>query len=118
MQRFTAGHLLPVSAALVFSRRAASHDEIGDKKRKVNLDDDDRWLEAEFDEKNRTPEERYAHERQRELLKSILRKVDEKHHAKHNKLHSKVEDHHEEIEKIKSQMNALEMKLKELSQDK
>ncbi|ESL07823.1 hypothetical protein TRSC58_04484 [Trypanosoma rangeli SC58] len=118
MQRFTAAHLLPVSAALVFSRRATRQEEIGEKKRKVNLDDDDRWLEAEFDEKNRTPEERYAHERQRELLKSILRKMDEKHHVKHDKLHSRVEDHHEEIEKIKSQMSALETKLKELGEDK
>ncbi|RNF05552.1 uncharacterized protein Tco025E_07758 [Trypanosoma conorhini] len=115
MQRFAAARILPACAAMTLSCRAASKEGMGEKKRQVNLDDDDRWLEAEFDEKIRTPEERYAYERQRELIKSILRQMDD---GKGEKLQSKVDEHHEKIEEIKSQMAALEDKLRELGNEK
>ncbi|KAF8276452.1 hypothetical protein TcBrA4_0131680 [Trypanosoma cruzi] len=114
MQRLATARFLPVSTSLYFSRRAVSDEEGGEKKRKVNLDDDDRWLEAEFDEKIRTPEERYAFQRQRELMKSIINKMRNEHDEK---LGAAVAKHNEKIDAIKAQMASLEEKLKEISKE-
>ncbi len=68
--------------------------------------EDDRWLEAVIDEhtKEMTNEERYAAQKQREVLKKMLGRVRDEHHEKVKA----VEDKHEK------EMAKLNQKLEEL----
>ncbi|CCD16767.1 hypothetical protein, unlikely [Trypanosoma congolense IL3000] len=91
-----------------------THDEeTGNTKRKVNLDDDERWLEAEFDEKLRSPEERYAHERQREIMKSLIKKMRNE-HKQH--VESTLNARDTQINDLKQQIHAMEKKIQDITQ--
>ncbi|KAH9598740.1 hypothetical protein LSM04_000693 [Trypanosoma melophagium] len=114
MKRFGTTGLL-AAVALTVPYRRVHQEEPGSAKRKVNLDDDDRWLEAEFDEKLRSPEERYAYERQRELMKSLMAKLRTEHT---DNLKSAVDERNEKIEDIKRQMAEMEKRLEEMVREK
>ncbi|ORC93282.1 uncharacterized protein TM35_000011590 [Trypanosoma theileri] len=114
MKRFAVTSLM-AAVALTFPRRCVHHEEPGSAKRKVNLDDDDRWLEAEFDEKLRSPEERYAHERQRDLMKKLISKLRDEHT---DNLKNAVDERNKKIEDIKRQMSEMEKKLEHLVKGK
>lgn len=64
--------------------------------------EDDRWLEAQISQDaEMTQEERYAAEKQRELMRSLLNKVREESEAKHD-------EHKEEIASLKKKLAKLE----------
>ncbi|KEG15642.1 hypothetical protein DQ04_00011090 [Trypanosoma grayi] len=115
MQRFAGSRFIAAVAARSYPRYMSSDEDSSDTKHKVNLDDDDRWIEAEFDEKLRTPEERYAHERQREIMKSLIKKVRVDHHEK---LKSAVDERNQKIDSIKDQIAEMEKKLQDLTKAK
>ena len=76
---------------------------------KADQHEDDRWLEAEIDEhtKEMTNEERYAAEKQRELMKKLMGKMRER----TTESVAKVEDKHAaEIAALKERLAALEGK--------
>lgn len=91
--------LAPAAAAAMTSRRFKSAKEV----------EDDRWLEAVLDEhtKEMTNEERYAAQKQKEIMKKILGKARDDAHAKV----AAVEDKHaEEIASLKKRLSDLEKK--------
>ncbi|CBH15286.1 uncharacterized protein TEOVI_000410500 [Trypanosoma equiperdum] len=83
--------------------------------RKINLDDDERWIEAEFDEKLRSPEERYALERQRETMKGLIKKIRNE-HKQH--MHESVRERDAQIDNLKEQIQTMEKKLQQLTNEK
>lgn len=71
--------------------------------------EDDRWLEAELaSSAEMTAEERYARQRDHELMKKILKRSREQAQAH---VEEKVSDHKKEIDGIKEQMAALQAAL-------
>nr|CCC51249.1 conserved hypothetical protein [Trypanosoma vivax Y486] len=72
MSRFVR-RVAPVSGQI----RLNHSEKPGTERKKPDLAEDERWLEAELEGKLRTPEERYAHERQREAIKTFAEKLRE-----------------------------------------
>eukprot|EP00744_Colponema_vietnamica_P002932 GILI01004550.1.p1 GENE.GILI01004550.1~~GILI01004550.1.p1 ORF type:complete len:120 (+),score=51.31 GILI01004550.1:58-417(+) len=77
--------------------------------------EDDRWLEAQFTEKAKTPEERYAAQKQLEIMKTMLTKVRSETDEKVKKavsqqqadLHSKSADRDKKIDDLNAQIAKL-----------
>ena len=82
--------------------------------------EDDRWLEAELSmDAEMTQEERYAKQKQAELMKKILKKSREdaqKHVAEHTEAQKQqIDSHKDEIADLKKQMAELSAKLAQAS---
>ena len=71
--------------------------------------EDERWLEAEFDEhtKEMTNEERYAAQKQREVMKKMMNKMSVRTQEKVAAVENK---HADEIAQLKARLAALEKK--------
>jgi polyhydroxyalkanoate synthesis regulator protein len=73
--------------------------------------EDDRWLEAQLHDREKTPEERYAAEKQREILSKLMTKV----RADTHKVVQEVKEQHKtEVDSLKEQMATLQKKLDKL----
>eukprot|EP00758_Cryptobia_borreli_P004456 Tbor_TRINITY_DN4388_c0_g1::TRINITY_DN4388_c0_g1_i1::g.7859::m.7859 len=83
------------------------------------LDEDDRWLEAMFDDKEKSQEERYANEKQRRLMKNIVSKMRDEHKEE---VHTVVTKHKEEAkaetEELKEMIAKLSKKLDDITNKK
>jgi hypothetical protein len=80
--------------------------------------EDDRWLEAEIADKNKTPEEKYAAEQQAKLLKTMMARMrdhTEKTVAEHKK--DQQSKHDSEVARLKAEMDELKNKLNSLEKE-
>ncbi|CAJ1023212.1 hypothetical protein Q4I30_003113 [Leishmania utingensis] len=82
-------------------------------KKKVEEGDDERWLEAEIDKNISTPEERYAHAREVEVLKRMVSQLKEDH--KEN-IEEAVRERNKELDHLKKEMNDLQQKISKLTE--
>ena len=74
--------------------------------------EDDRWLEAEFQDPQKTVEERYAHEKQRDLMKKLIGKMREEHDNKIKAVHEEQQKLREvEVGKLNAQLKAIQDQL-------
>lgn len=82
--------------------------------------EDDRWLEAEFQDVEKTVEERYAFEKQKEVMKKMLAKIREEQSSKIEAKIAEVHTHHndaraKETAELKASIQDLQKKLEKLS---
>ncbi len=97
--------LVALPTAAMFAR-ASSYVKSNDP-----THEDDRWLEAEFaNNAEMTIEERYAAEKQREVMKKMLAKM--RTHTQ-TKVDAAEEKRQKEVAELKAQMAALHAKLEE-----
>ncbi len=77
--------------------------------------EDDRWLEAQISEQFKTPEERYAADKQREMLKNMMGKMREEHkdHVAAVQL-KEAAVRNEEVSGLKKQLAELQSKIAEI----
>lgn len=81
--------------------------------------EDDRWLEAQFNDAEKTAEERYAFEKQKEIMKKLLVKVREDNDKKTDAKIAEVHNHHtdaraKETAELKASIADLQKKLDKL----
>lgn len=89
------------AAALATSARFAGNIKSNDP-----TYEDDRWLEAELaNSPEMTAEERYARQRDLELMKKMIQRENAKHQAK---VEEKTEAHKSELEELKEQISKLQ----------
>lgn len=78
------------------------------------IPDDERWLEAEIDENINTPQERYAHAHEMELIKKMMREMRQEHSEK---LKSAKTERDNQVSELRKQMSQLESKIKSLNKE-
>lgn len=89
---------------------------LGVKSQDPNFEDD-RWLEAELEEhkQNKTPEERYAAEKQRDLMKKMMAKMRDERKAHVAEVQKEQTQKHEaEIGALKDQLASVLAKLEKI----
>lgn len=84
-------------------------------KEKVALNEDERWLEAEIDEHINTPEEHYAHVKEMELIRNMMKQMRADHEEK---IQSAKEERDKQVSDLKKQMSEIEERLKALNSDR
>lgn len=105
----------PAIATCQHTQRFASNDDRYVNKvakKKLQEQDDPHWLEAEIDENINTPEERYAHAREVENLRRMVKALCSE---QGNKLEDAVREREDQIKDLKAQMSSLESRLSELT---
>jgi polyhydroxyalkanoate synthesis regulator phasin len=77
--------------------------------------EDDRWLEAQIADASKTPEERYAAEKQKTILKNMMSKMREEHkdHVEAVRL-GETAKRNEEVGNLKKQLADLQHKISEI----
>jgi hypothetical protein len=77
--------------------------------------EDDRWLEAQIADITKTPEERYAAEKQKQLLKNMMGKMREEHkdHVASVRLQESA-TRNEEVSGLKKQLADLQQKIADI----
>ena len=84
----------------------------GDQKKKKIDEEDERWLEAQFSDKVHTPEEKYAFQKQRDLMKGLMGKMREEQHVQVQNVKKELEVKHEEnVDDLKKKIDELNKKL-------
>jgi hypothetical protein len=81
--------------------------------------EDDRWLEAQFNDAEKTIEERYAADKQKEVLKKMLAKIREENDKKVDAKIAEVNNYHtdaraKETAELKASIADLQKKLEKL----
>ena len=107
MQRLGASRILSTVGALSASKRFVKPSD--------PTYEDDRWLEAQIAEINKTPEERYAAEKQKTLLKNMMGKIREEHkeHVDAVRL-QETATRNEEVGSLKKQLAELQSKISQI----
>jgi hypothetical protein len=106
MQRLGASRMFASAVVCTSTRMVKSTDP---------THEDDRWLEAQIAEHNKTPEERYAADKQRAVLKNMMAKMREENqdHVASVRL-QETAARNEEVGGLKKQLADLQTKIADI----